>query len=90
MYMENERELYVQVGKIIAEADRYNQQEVSKISSSIEGMLPVYEDRTEKSMICDQIRASCVTSGTMMPEFRDRFIEEAKERFSKISEPKGN
>jgi len=82
------KEMYNLLERMVESAIRSDKEEVLELNTSYEALVPkVYHDPiTALELDYDNCRQSCVMSVTM-PNMREKFVSDAKERFSKIPKP---
>lgn len=83
------KKMYHILEEMVSSAIAGDREKLIKLNKSYEALVPkVYHNPTKPlESEYDNCRQSCVMSTTML-NMRERFIADAKERFSKIPKPK--
>jgi len=82
------KQMYDILEEMVESAIKGDKDKVRELNNSYEDLVPkVYHDQLRPlELEYDNCRQSCVMSMSM-PNMRERFISDAKERFSKIAKP---
>jgi len=82
------RRMYHILEEMIDSAIKGDQERIRELNASYEALVPKVHHKSRKPLELeyDNCRQSCVMS-VSMPNMRERFISDAKERFSKIPKP---
>lgn len=83
------KQMYHLLEEMVESAAKGDKEKVLELNISYETLVPkVYHDpRTPLDLEYENCRQSCVVSVTMFKDQHNKFVADAKERFSKISKP---